>query len=196
MLLECSAEMLSILVFCCFFFVLLCFFFFKQKTAYEIYQCDWSSDVCSSDLVEAGDVGRGNAGHNTYFPAGHSSQPKYTRYGNKYCVPCISRFPLFNRHALTEIDISRGFLPRNSRLWPSAVCGGTAAPTHLRLRPPPTCACGPHPPAPAARMDEQTQVRSQYTVRAWSLRSPRRVCVKLPARYRSPTRHSRMGHPV
>ena len=28
----------------------MCFFFFKQKTAYEIYQCDWSSDVCSSDL--------------------------------------------------------------------------------------------------------------------------------------------------
>ena len=26
-------------------------FFFKQKTAYEIYQCDWSSDVCSSDLM-------------------------------------------------------------------------------------------------------------------------------------------------
>ena len=31
---------------------LLFFFFFKQKTAYEIYQCDWSSDVCSSDLSE------------------------------------------------------------------------------------------------------------------------------------------------
>ena len=28
-------------------------FFFKQKTAYEIYQCDWSSDVCSSDLVSS-----------------------------------------------------------------------------------------------------------------------------------------------
>ena len=27
------------------------FFFFKQKTAYEIKECDWSSDVCSSDLV-------------------------------------------------------------------------------------------------------------------------------------------------
>ena len=26
-------------------------FFFKQKTAYEIKECDWSSDVCSSDLV-------------------------------------------------------------------------------------------------------------------------------------------------
>ena len=32
------------------------FFFFKQKTAYEIYQCDWSSDVCSSDLLHAGAV--------------------------------------------------------------------------------------------------------------------------------------------
>ena len=30
--------------------VRLIIFFFKQKTAYEIYQCDWSSDVCSSDL--------------------------------------------------------------------------------------------------------------------------------------------------
>ena len=27
------------------------FFFFKQKTAYEIKECDWSSDVCSSDLL-------------------------------------------------------------------------------------------------------------------------------------------------
>ena len=29
------------------------FFFFKQKTAYEIRNCDWSSDVCSSDLAKA-----------------------------------------------------------------------------------------------------------------------------------------------
>ena len=30
------------------------FFFFKQKTAYEFVDCDWSSDVCSSDLrIEA-----------------------------------------------------------------------------------------------------------------------------------------------
>ena len=28
------------------------FFFFKQKTAYEIVDCDWSSDVCSSDFKE------------------------------------------------------------------------------------------------------------------------------------------------
>src|SRR3546814_21099722 len=29
------------------------FFFFKQKTAYEMRISDWSSDVCSSDLVTA-----------------------------------------------------------------------------------------------------------------------------------------------
>src|SRR3546814_3695513 len=33
-------------IFCIFYF-----FFFKQKTAYEMRISDWSSDVCSSDLV-------------------------------------------------------------------------------------------------------------------------------------------------
>src|SRR3546814_15895331 len=36
------------------FLLLICviiFFFFKQKTAYEMRISDWSSDVCSSDLV-------------------------------------------------------------------------------------------------------------------------------------------------
>src|SRR3546814_2768581 len=32
------------------------FFFFKQKTAYEMRISDWSSDVCSSDLLT--DTGR------------------------------------------------------------------------------------------------------------------------------------------
>src|SRR3546814_5223814 len=32
----------------------LLFFFFKQKTAYEMRISDWSSDVCSSDLVTLG----------------------------------------------------------------------------------------------------------------------------------------------
>src|SRR3546814_2958049 len=29
----------------------MCIFFFKQKTAYEMRISDWSSDVCSSDLM-------------------------------------------------------------------------------------------------------------------------------------------------
>src|SRR3546814_1585232 len=36
--------------------VVVFFFFFKQKTAYEMRISDWSSDVCSSDLL-----GMGNA---------------------------------------------------------------------------------------------------------------------------------------
>src|SRR3546814_3855669 len=35
------------------------FFFFKQKTAYEMRISDWSSDVCSSDLL-GGPGGRGD----------------------------------------------------------------------------------------------------------------------------------------
>src|SRR3546814_2415973 len=31
--------------------VVIRFFFFKQKTAYEMRISDWSSDVCSSDLL-------------------------------------------------------------------------------------------------------------------------------------------------
>src|SRR3546814_3779992 len=41
---------------CC--FISVCFFFFfKQNTAYDVRISDWSSDVCSSDLVP-GKVGR------------------------------------------------------------------------------------------------------------------------------------------
>src|SRR3546814_2559485 len=32
------------------------FFFFKQKTAYEMRISDWSSDVCSSDLIVSGKI--------------------------------------------------------------------------------------------------------------------------------------------
>src|SRR3546814_3192481 len=32
------------------------FFFFKQKTAYEMRISDWSSDVCSSDLLDLQDA--------------------------------------------------------------------------------------------------------------------------------------------
>src|SRR3546814_9402587 len=44
----------------CFYFVCIFFFFFKQKTAYEVRISDWSSDVCSSDLI----LGSGRAFRN------------------------------------------------------------------------------------------------------------------------------------
>src|SRR3546814_21019470 len=42
--------------------MLLFFFFFKQKTAYEMRISDWSSDVCSSDLL----CGGGDRLHNAF----------------------------------------------------------------------------------------------------------------------------------
>src|SRR3546814_6176446 len=36
------------------------FFFFKQKTAYEVRISDWSSDVCSSDLVNLPVIANGD----------------------------------------------------------------------------------------------------------------------------------------
>src|SRR3546814_5168721 len=38
---------------CCIDSIRYFFFFFKQKTAYEMRISDWSSDVCSSDLLFA-----------------------------------------------------------------------------------------------------------------------------------------------
>src|SRR3546814_8419712 len=38
------------------------FFFFKQKTAYEMRISDWSSDVCSSDLLKLGSLTHADVG--------------------------------------------------------------------------------------------------------------------------------------
>src|SRR5881628_1321219 len=64
------------------------FFFFKQKTAYEMSVSDWSSDVCSSDLVPLGLIHRPGAarrahvvrasGGGTYEPAGNAGG-RFTR---------------------------------------------------------------------------------------------------------------------
>src|SRR3546814_13842593 len=43
--------MLVLLLYLCLVFIMLFCFFFKQKTAYEMRISDWSSDVCSSDLL-------------------------------------------------------------------------------------------------------------------------------------------------
>src|SRR3546814_1300940 len=48
--------------------IVLCFFFFKQKTAYEMRISDWSSDVCSSDLL--GDIGAVQGGTRIVGAAG------------------------------------------------------------------------------------------------------------------------------
>src|SRR3546814_6605943 len=47
------------------------FFFFKQKTAYEMRISDWSSDVCSSDLLGLGVGGLDDASSLAFAPNTH-----------------------------------------------------------------------------------------------------------------------------
>src|SRR3546814_10358566 len=51
-------------------------FFFKQKTAYEMRISDWSSDVCSSDLLEA----------DVHFPVGRLGT---VRRGDEIAVDAV-----------------------------------------------------------------------------------------------------------
>src|SRR3546814_19035440 len=47
-----SINVLLVVLLCLFSCQCCMFFFFKQKTAYEMRISDWSSDVCSSDLLQ------------------------------------------------------------------------------------------------------------------------------------------------
>src|SRR3546814_6365422 len=48
------------------------FFFFKQKTAYEMRISDWSSDVCSSDLLSDAGVRPDGSGRRQRLASGRS----------------------------------------------------------------------------------------------------------------------------
>src|SRR3546814_10519543 len=60
-----------LLVSCVFF----CVFFFKQKTAYEMRISDWSSDVCSSDLLLAVALDLGAGGDRQQFMPDVATHP-------------------------------------------------------------------------------------------------------------------------
>src|SRR3546814_9306025 len=97
-----------LLIFLC----LLClFFFFKQKTAYEMRISDWSSDVCSSDLKNAGerqivvwsgqrrDIADGDAdardvhgGAYSRHRPGHRLRSEERRVGKECVSTCRSRW--------------------------------------------------------------------------------------------------------
>src|SRR3546814_3945195 len=77
----------------CFLSIVFCmFFFFKQKTAYEMRISDWSSDVCSSDLI-GGDAGFEAAGRHRRRSWRRGSGRSEERRVGKECVStCRSRW--------------------------------------------------------------------------------------------------------
>src|SRR3546814_8266807 len=87
----------------CMYFV---FFFFKLKTAYEMRISDWSSDVCSSDLVIAvvqGCLRQLHPPHPRYDRrrdpnqgAGLSFRSEERRVGTECVSTCRSRWSPYN----------------------------------------------------------------------------------------------------
>src|SRR5213596_4093120 len=69
------------------------FFFFKQKTAYEGRPCDWSSDVCSSDLRSARRrSGNCAARFGADTPSPRTRRSEERRVGKECTVLCRSRW--------------------------------------------------------------------------------------------------------
>src|SRR3546814_4620819 len=80
-------------------------FFFKQKTAYEMRISDWSSDVCSSDLI---------------FTGNSISLSMYWRqWGSRYAIRAGRNLPdkefRYLRTVIVTAAVYRGF---NSELAP------------------------------------------------------------------------------
>src|SRR3546814_4678451 len=88
--------------------ILVLFFFFKQKTAYEMRISDWSSDVCSSDLVDFGLV------HAMIFD--HASTGSF--------VVCLA-VPVIYRHCVEEALVAEDRKDAGQVLLEFAICGGT-----------------------------------------------------------------------
>src|SRR3546814_200250 len=76
-----------------------CFFFFKQKTAYELRISDWSSDVCSSDLLNPnGILIIDQRNYDAILDKGYDSKHQYYYCGDRVLVepehvdPGLARF--------------------------------------------------------------------------------------------------------
>src|SRR3546814_4193232 len=79
-----------------------CFFFLKQKAAYEMRISDWSSYVCSSDLLEAGEfwVEIRNDGSSSAIKIDCSEMPRFQR--------CLAQADELAPVARLTIDQQRG----------------------------------------------------------------------------------------
>src|SRR3546814_10127899 len=81
------------------------FFFFKQKTAYEMRISDWSSDVCSSDLLAGGDIARGKT--DDLVVAMHGRAVRDVVYCDLVTRRNgVGRYELFARYGSTRLDVA------------------------------------------------------------------------------------------
>src|SRR3546814_5239894 len=91
------------------FFFIVVFFFFKQKTAYDMRISDWSSDVCSSDLLE--DL-QSQHPNRAAFPDAYFFVPEYTLLIGQFNVEIKGRDPqriVDQIHATRPVEEPPGF---------------------------------------------------------------------------------------
>src|SRR3546814_4226492 len=80
-------------------FLFLCCFFFKQKTAYEMRISDWSSDVCSSDLIFGTPTGQ-------YSPGASSRRRSITRASEGMAVTTRNGEVRYQAYDLLNKDLT------------------------------------------------------------------------------------------
>src|SRR3546814_1409326 len=79
-------------------------FFFKQKTAYEMRISDWSSDVCSSDLVEVAVA----AGKMRVVAVALRELPRYCQFAQRAQQRVVVEIGGdFTLHVRTEVALER-----------------------------------------------------------------------------------------
>src|SRR3546814_5846765 len=90
----------------------MCLFFFKQKTAYEMRISDWSSDVCSSDLLVT--AGWATSSLIAAAPSGLPLAPPAAFARSPPCRPRQSGLVSPRLHKGNR-DMAQFVLPKNSR---------------------------------------------------------------------------------
>src|SRR3546814_4192803 len=98
--------------------MVMCVFFFKHKTAYEMRISDWSSDVCSSDLMdrladlaEESGLSRGEAAAFLESNDGLADVLAETRFAYESGINGVPCF-IFDRHyALAGAQEPEAFFP-------------------------------------------------------------------------------------
>src|SRR3546814_4738589 len=120
----------------------LLFFFFQQKPAFELRICDWSSDVCSSDLafaIAAALYGRERSGHGTAIDV--SMTDGLVSWMAPYLVPHMSgdkAFEVFDEPAYGIFTCSDGkqltlSIAHEDHFW-ATLCHALELPQHAGLK--------------------------------------------------------------
>src|SRR3546814_7260179 len=95
---------------------ILLFFFCKQKTAYEMRISDWSSDVCSSDLLKVGDATHGNSlSHRSPGSIGQRQTPGRVFPGKKMSGHMGAVRQSTQRLEVVRVDAERGLIAIKER---------------------------------------------------------------------------------